>query len=89
MPIILGALVATDFDRAFEIFHAILFPGKDNWIFNSRTDPIILVMPEEFFMNCALFIGVGLVFFSAAIIAVNVILKRRTQKRAACKAEAQ
>ena len=40
-------------------------------------------------MNCALFIGVGLVFFSAAIIAVNVILKRRTQKRAACKAEAQ
>lgn len=86
VPIILGALVATDFDRAFEIFHAILFPGKDNWIFNSRTDPIILVMPEEFFMNCAIFIGVGLVFFSAAIIAVNVVLKKRAQKRAEQKA---
>ena len=48
-----AGLAALDFDRAFTLFHAIFFPGKDNWLFDWRTDQIILVMPEAFFRNCA------------------------------------
>ena len=76
VPVILGCLIAIDFDSAFEVFHAVLFPGKDNWIFNPATDEIIKVMPQQFFMNCAIFIGAGLLFFSAAAIAADVIVRK-------------
>ena len=63
-----GGLAALDFDRAFVIFHALFFPGKDNWIFDWRTDPIILFLPQEFFRNCALLILALLLFWCAALI---------------------
>ncbi len=51
-----GALAALDFDKAFMVFHKLFFPGKDNWLFDPRTDPIILMLPAEFFRNCAILI---------------------------------
>ena len=66
-----GAFMASDFDRAFALFHKIFFPGKTNWIFNPRTDQIILVMPEEFFRNCAILIGALLVFFTVLYLAAG------------------
>ena len=27
------------------------FPGKENWLFNPHTDPIILFMPQKFFIH--------------------------------------
>lgn len=53
---LIGGLGALDFDRAFTLFHAIFFPGKDNWIFHPKADPIILILPQEFFRNCAILI---------------------------------
>lgn len=53
---LVGSLAALDFDRAFVIFHQLFFPGKTNWIFDPATDPIILILPQEFFRNCALLI---------------------------------
>ncbi len=77
LPVVLALLISIDFDRAFEIFHAIFFPGKTNWTFDPDTEQIIQVMPEEFFMNCAILIGVGLVVFAAALITVDLVKKRR------------
>lgn len=74
LPLVIGALCAINFDVAFEVFHKIFFPGKSNWVFDPRTDEIIEVMPEEFFMNCAIIIGVSLVAFAAALIAADLIL---------------
>lgn len=51
-----GVLAALDFDRAFVVFHKLFFPGKDNWLFDPRTDPVILMLPSEFFRNCAILI---------------------------------
>ena len=51
---LVGGLAALDFNRAFVIFHRLFFPGKDNWIFDPATDPIILMLPQEFFRNCAI-----------------------------------
>ena len=67
-PIMIGALAAIDFDRAFVIFHSIFFPGKSNWIFDWYTDPIIRVLPQEFFRNCAILIGGGLVTMAGGIL---------------------
>ena len=82
LPVIIGALAAIDFDKAFVIFHAIFFPGNDNWTFDPRTEQIIEVMPEEFFMNCAIIIGVGLIAFALALIIADIVLTIRYKKRA-------
>lgn len=67
-PMIIGFLAALDFDRAFVIFHSIFFPGKTNWVFDWFADPIIRVLPQEFFRNCAILIGVGLVAMAVGIL---------------------
>ena len=51
---VLGGLAALDFDRAFVAFHAVFFPGKENWLFDPRTDAVILLLPQAFFRNCAI-----------------------------------
>ncbi len=70
----LAVLVSQDFSSAFTIFHKIFFPGKDNWMFNPYTDPVILFMPQEFFMNCA-------VLICASILLISVILIIRGMKK--------
>lgn len=77
LPVVIGALAAIDFEKAFEVFHGIFFPGKTNWTFDPLCDQIIIVMPEQFFMNCAIIIGVGLVTFAAALIAADLILNHK------------
>ena len=80
IPVVVGVLASIDFDRAFEVFHTIFFPGKDNWLFNPRTDQIILVMPQEFFRNCAILIGSSLLVITVTTIIVNVIRRRKIIK---------
>ena len=66
--LLVGALAALDFDRAFVLFHAMFFPGKDNWLFDPAEDQIISILPQEFFRNCAILILVLLVLGCAALI---------------------
>ena len=80
--LVVGALAATDFNRAFVIFHTLFFPGKTNWIFDWRTDPIILLLPEDFFRNCAILILVLLVFWCAVLIAFDLLAGRKRKKQA-------
>ena len=65
----LGYVVAKDFQSAFTTFHKIFFPGKENWIFNPLEDPIILFMPQEFFMDCAILICASILVISIVFIA--------------------
>ncbi len=83
LPVIIGALAATDFNNAFVIFHKIFFPGKDNWIFDEYEDEIIKILPQEFFMNCAILIGAGLIAICAAIIVADIIKRKRRKKQSA------
>lgn len=69
VPLTVGVLAAADFDRAFTVFHTIFFPGKDNWVFNWNTDQIIRVLPQKFFMHCAMFIGGGVLSLSCGVMA--------------------
>lgn len=53
LPVILAAVMAVGFDRFFITFHQLLF-ANDDWLFDPVTDPIINVLPEQFFMHCFL-----------------------------------
>ena len=46
--LIIGVLAALDFDRAFVLFHTVVFPGKTNWVFDWRTDPIFCCCRSPF-----------------------------------------
>ena len=64
-----GIYAVCNFDNAFVIFHSLLFPGKDNWIFDSDLDPIIDALPVEFFMSSA-----GLILLSVITISVSLMI---------------
>lgn len=74
--LIVAALAATNFDRAFTIFHGIFFPGKENWLFDPATDPVILLLPEEFFRHCAIAIAASLL-----LLCLVLALTGRKQKK--------
>lgn len=78
---VVGGLAALDFQRAFVVFHTLFFPGKTNWIFDWREDPIILLLPEEFFRNCAVLILVLLLMWCAALILADLWAGRQRQKK--------
>ncbi len=79
--LLVGGLAALDFDRAFVVFHALFFPGKTNWLFDWRTDPVILILPEEFFRNCALLILALVLLWCAILIAADRFANRFRRKR--------
>ena len=80
LPLICGIAISLNPNRAFIVFHKIFFPGKTNWIFNPNTDEIISVLPQQFFYNCAILIGVGIITLSALCIIFDIIIKRRNEK---------
>ena len=53
LPILIGVVgVFLGFDEFFTLFHEALFPGDSSWLFNPILDPIINVLPEEYFLQC-------------------------------------
>lgn len=63
IPAVLGLLIAINWNRVFVLFHEIVF-RNDYWIFDASTDPVITILPDEFFMHCALMILALVVLFS-------------------------
>ncbi|MCP1638723.1 integral membrane protein (TIGR01906 family) [Streptococcus gallinaceus] len=49
---LIGLLVG--FEQFFILFHKILFVGDQTWLFDPNTDPVIYILPEEFFLHCFL-----------------------------------
>jgi len=76
-----GGLAALDFDRAFTVFHLLFFPGKDNWIFSAAQDPVITILPQRFFMHCAILILVLLLAGCLALILWDVLPRRGSTGR--------
>lgn len=55
IPAALGLFIASNWDKAFVTFHHIFF-NNDYWMFSPETDPIINILPDEFFLHCAIMI---------------------------------
>ena len=65
LPLIIGLVgVLIGFEQFFTIFHQILFVGDDTWLFDPTKDPVILILPETFFLHAfLLFFGFYESFF--------------------------
>lgn len=55
VPLALGVLIALNWDQFFVTFHHLFF-NNDYWIFDPVLDPIINILPDTFFLHCALMI---------------------------------
>lgn len=72
LPAVLLTAFMINFDRAFTLFHKIFF-RNDYWQFDPDIDPIINILPEEFFFHSALMIVIIIVL---SIAALRVLHKR-------------
>ena len=63
LPIVVLIPIAINFDKAFILFHEIMF-DNDYWIFDPEKDPIINLLPQEFFFHASLMI-IGLILLSS------------------------
>lgn len=66
IPIILLIPFLINFDKSFTAFHKIFF-NNDYWLFDSNFDPIITILPQEFFFHCALLIITTIAVISIAL----------------------
>lgn len=55
--LIVAAIIASDFSKYFIVFHHIFF-DNDLWLLDPATDMLINIVPEPFFMDTALRIGI-------------------------------
>lgn len=80
---LIAAVAATDFTRAFTIFHEIFF-DNDLWLLNPREDLLINIVPEPFFVDTA--VRIAAVFGGSVLLILAVCLlslyhgKRRNRR---------
>lgn len=79
LTILLGCLFASDFTKYFTIFHEIFFTN-DLWLFDPATDLMIRMLPEGFFYDMVIRIGmyflVGLVIFAIIFAFIGKVGRR-------------
>jgi len=79
IPAALGIGIAINWDRAFVIFHKIFF-RNDFWIFDAVSDPVITILPDTYFLHCAVLILL-LVIAGSAACGLFYRMKKRKEKR--------
>ncbi|RDU22639.1 TIGR01906 family membrane protein [Anaerosacchariphilus polymeriproducens] len=55
IPVVVGIAIALNFNQLFILFHKIFF-RNDYWIFSIETDPVIGILPDTYFLHCAVLI---------------------------------
>jgi len=80
LPSLVGAAVALNFDAAFVIFHQLFFKN-DFWLFDPATDPIILLLPDTFFLHCAVIIVLIVLLGALSLFLISRFLKTRNNPK--------
>lgn len=79
LPIVIAVVgLLIGFDQFFTLFHEMLFPGDSSWLFNPATDPIIWVLPEEYFMHCFI---IFFVTYEALMLSLLFIARKQLAER--------
>ena len=76
IPIFLLIPITIQFEKSFEIFHRLIF-NNDYWIFDPSKDPVINMLPAEFFLHCGVVILTGILIFSSIILTIYKMLKNK------------
>ncbi len=77
LPAFLGIMVAVNWDYVFVTFHKLVF-NNDYWLFDPTTDPIINILPDGYFMHCAIMIFALVIVGSLLCFIFSHLLKRRS-----------
>lgn len=64
-----GLLFLSDFNKYFTLFHKIFFTN-DLWLLDPRTDLLIRMLPEGFFMDMV--VRIGIIFLSLLLLGVII-----------------
>ncbi len=75
LPLLVGFFMCLDFDRAFILFHKLFFNNED-WLFDPIADPVITILPDTFFMHCAIMI-ILIVLLCSVVFASIYFWKKR------------
>lgn len=75
-PLTLALIISINFNYFFTIFHKMFF-NNNKWLFDPRTDPIINILPEEFFALCAGAIGFLVIIIGLMVLLLNRYIKSK------------
>lgn len=67
-----AAAMAIDWQWAFTVMHKIFF-RNDYWIFDPTFDPVIKILPDEFFMHCGILI---IILTVIQIVSLELVYRR-------------
>ena len=81
LPTALGIFAAISWEMLFLSFH-LLFFRNDLWLFSPLTDPIISILPDTFFLHCALAIFLLILMIAGVLFLVYRVLRKRDRKAA-------
>lgn len=73
IPFLLPTII--NFDGFFDYMHALIF-NNDYWLFSPSTDPIIKILPQEFFMFCVIMI-LSLIILSSLMLMLTYLFKMK------------
>lgn len=76
---LLAGIISTDFTKYFIIFHEIFF-RNDLWLLDPRTDLLINIVPEPFFVDTAALIGITYGISVAAVFVICLLVLRRRKR---------
>jgi integral membrane protein (TIGR01906 family) len=65
--------------RFFTGFHKLFF-GNDLWIFDWDTDPVIRILPDDYFMHCLIMIIAIVLASGALLVALGALVKKRSSR---------
>ena len=74
--VVLGVIMAINFSWLFTQFHFISF-ANDLWRLNPRTDYLLIMFPERFFMEATVFIAALVVIQFALLFVASTYARRR------------
>ena len=83
MPLLLTVQILLNFEKSFIIFHKLLF-RNDYWIFNPDLDPVINILPEEFFFHSGMMILILILLVSIVLFVMYKLCKSLSIKIFQC-----
>ncbi|PBE10767.1 TIGR01906 family membrane protein [Clostridioides difficile] len=83
MPLLLTVPILLNFEKSFIIFHKLLF-RNDYWIFNPDLDPVINILPEEFFFHSGRMILILILLVSIVLFVMYKLCKSLSIKIFQC-----
>ena len=81
LVLIVGSLVALNWDFCFVLFHKILF-RNDYWIFDPACDPVITILPDAYFLHAAALILLCVLAASLFSLLLFRLLRRKISNSA-------